>query len=570
MQSYGKPHTLHSIRNSFRPFSRLQHKIFRIFAPIKSKPRTKLTGMKKRFSILVLCVWSAMLLSAQIRYEVPPLSQPLDSMCREVAALRADSPEKAYLKFAKIAMLVQNRRDDLIAVGDFFRRNGVHPCDSLCAERVYAIAANDLDALKFRAVVLEDAKSYALAAQMYDMILERDSDNVSVLYQSGRINKKDNPAAATQYFLRAVALDSAYWQAWGHLGDLYAADNDNERAIECYDHYYAHNPKEDLDLSSCANYLSALFIGQRSDSVARIAGELLPLAPRYLHLRRMRFLGLMGTYDSNTASEPQKADIREAMRYVVDGEYPDSDYINLDYRFVSGFYEGEGQIPEAVAYMERAIARDTTLADNYKTLADLYRRNNRYDESLASFAAYMEKKGEGVSTNDRLILMQTYLDAALQDSLDAETKERYIADGLTICNDAIGKAPKAWQLYRARANFFVARRGDNNLDEAAAADYVRTVELLQALDAADREKNYDNVMFNLALRLSLYYIKRGQEFDNAGLSEQAALEYADCWKYNQIAYAISPTHSVTSQIHDILKADFAPKPTRKGRTTRRR
>lgn len=528
--------------------------------------------MKKLFLVICLVLSGIASVSAQkINYEVPPLSHKLDSMCREVVELRSVNQEKAYLRFAKIALIIQNKKDDLLAVGDYFSRNKVYPCDSLCAEKAYELDANDINVLRFRASILEKGKNYSMASQVYDMVLEKDSDDVGVLYQLGRINIKSNPLASMQAFRRVTKLDPNNWSAWRNLGDLYFRDNNNVKAIDCYDRYYELCSKDSLEASSCANYLLAMFSQSRFDSVARLAEEFRPLDPNAIVFKRMRFFGLVPLYPNRPDYEEATAEIETAMKYIADHEYHDSLYINLDFQNASTFFELQGDMPKAVSYLEQSVARDSSVVDNYKRLAALYRRNSRFDEAIQAFATYVDKKGAGVSTNDRLILMQTFLDAAKQDSIDADLKAKYLTDGLAICDDAIAKAPNAYLLHIQRANFVVVRGDGRNLNEESASSFVRAVELMQAAENSDDDPEIRRSMFNASLRLALYYIQRGQELDKNGKNEEAAADYAQSWKYDNIAYAIDPTHGTVKQIYDVLKDEYGPKtkPAKTAKTTKK-
>lgn len=528
--------------------------------------------MKKLFIAFCLLWIGLAPSSAQITYEVPALSPQLDSMCREVVDLRVSNPQKAYLKFAKIAMLIQNRKDDLIAVGDYFRRNKVYPCDSLCAERAYAIAANDIDALKFRAAMVEGGGNLPVAAQMYEILLGEDSLNVDLLYKRGFLNKNSNEFVAEADFLHVVELDPQHYEAWRNLGDLYAGKpslQDDEKAINSYTEYYKRCPKDSLKAYACAKLLDLTFIdaanaeeaemSAKFEALGHLADELSSvLGKDNIYLKRVRMLSLLQTYRDRLDAEQAVAEVKDAIKYVEDKAYNDSIYKPFDYINVSTFYGNERDYPKAIAYMQQAIACDSTQIGLYLNLSTLYRRNNQYDEAIAAYKTYAKGKGEDkLDTSDDYRLMQLYFFAARDAELSSDVKDKYIADGDEICQSVINKYPDFYMAYIYKAWFHGIKVGINplngELDEEAAVYYAKALDIMQ-------EKNADpDAMKSYILPLLIYHQGVAAAASDANDSSRSEKEiWAETWKYAEWYHKIDSTNASVEKLYEALKPLYAP------------
>lgn len=490
--------------------------------------------MKKLFISLAIALTGVINAVAQTNYEVPELSPDLAATCQSIVDLQIDDPDKANVQFTKLMRKIRNKKNDLLAVGHFFVENKILPCANQCARTLYEIAPEDINGLMFSAEVSMLRKSYGEAGQKYDIVLAIDSTYVPALKRRAFVYKNVNPYVAIEDYEHILRLDPENLDAYRNLGDIYFKTGENEKAVENYGIYYAKTPKAELDVRSCENYVMALFALAQFEKVTQLSAEFEKLDDKDIIFKRMRFFGLVPTYSARTDIEQAAAEVKEAMKYITEEQYADSFYINLDYLNASNFCKFENEIPAAISYMKKAIERDPGKVDNYRELSTLYRRNNQYDEAISTYETYMAKKGEdNLNLGDRMTLAQNFFFAAQQDAIAPEVKQKYIADGDAICLSTIEKEPKAYQAYIYRGRFNCLKRGDNNLDETSAADYVKAMELMQA--AENPEYSF---MQDVSLRLAIYYYMR-EDMENAK-------------KYVGILHEVNPDHAVGKQLYEAL------------------
>ena len=476
--------------------------------------------MKKTFFRTI--VLSAMMLigaanvSAQKGYEVPPMDEGLTELANEVVEFQLSDPDKANKSFMKLLRKIRNKKEDLLSVGQFFLDKNNYAGANMCSKRLYELAPDYIPGLMFSGEVCMLRKDYGGAGQRYDEVLLQDSTNIPALKRNAFVYKNVNPHVAVEMLQRIKRLEPNNYEANKELGDIAYNMSEYKDAVAAYADYYKAAPKDGLDIRSCENYLMSLYSVQDIDKVANLVGELEPLSPKNLMIRRMKFFSAVDKARNSINYEADMAKAGEAMKYLTEKEYNDSLYLYLDYAYAADLKKELGEIPAAIGFFEQALAKDSSKLQGYTELAKLYRRNKQFDEAIATYGKFIKLADKKVKLSDLLGYGQMYMYASQQDSLPLEEKMKYINAGDSVFQTVLVKEPDAYQamLFRARINII----DGSNPEEKPTELYKEALKMMEGrdninsakfeacrylafrgikLDLLDEARTYTNIMLEL-------------------------------------------------------------------------
>lgn len=467
----------------------------------------------------------------QKSYDVPPLSEEAKVLADNVINLSMEDPDKANKEFTKLVKKVGKNKEDLVAVGTYFLDNNNYPAAKQCADRVYEIAPEYIPGLMFCGEVCMIRKDYGGAGQKFDAVLMVDSNNVAALKRNAFVYKNVNPYVAIEALNKILTIEPNNYSAYKDLGDIQYKLDKYKDANGYYEKYYAAVPKDTtvLDIRSCENFLQSLYSQADFGRITELTAELLPLAPKDMVIRRMDFFAKVNKIGEAIDYDGALKAAEDASAYLT--EYPDSNYLSLDYEYAASLAKEKSDIPAAVAYLEKALQKDADKLPNYKELATLYRRNKEFDKCFATYNTYLEKKGDKVDLTDYFSLGMEYLRAKSQTE-DTAKRDEYIAAGDAAFDKVLEKQPDYYKAVMQKAALHIL---DSKVaEEAPKALYEKALEMMPAEESANSSRL-------IAAQYLAFYASQKEDFDT-------------CRKYVNIMLQSDPESSAAKGFDEALKS----------------
>lgn len=481
-------------------------------------------------------------IQAQRSYDCPPLNPEWKTMAEQVVNLNLEDPDKANKVFMQLSKKIRKSKEDLVAVGTFFLDSDNYPAASQCAKAVYDLAPTYIPGLMFSGEVFMKAQRWGDAGQKFDEVLSIDPNNVAALKRNAFVYKNVNPHVAIDALNKIKEADPSYTDADKDLGDIYYKLDRYKDAILHYENYYKSTPKDDkLDIRSCENFLQSLYSQADFSRITELTTELLPLAPKDIVIRRMDFFAKVNKIGESIDLDAAIKTAEEASAYLSDPEYADSSYISLDYEYAAALAKEKDDIPAAVAAYEKALKKDPDKLNNYKELAKLYSRNKEAEKAIATYNAYMEKKGDKVDISDYFGLGLEYLKATRLTE-DAAKKAEYIAAGDAAFNKVLEKEPNYYKAVMQQAALHIT---DATVpEEEPKALYEKALGMMPA-DGDGKSAPEDVADANpfrlLAAQYLAFYYAQKEDFDS-------------CRKYVDVMLKADPENPNAKKFDETLKS----------------
>ena len=245
-----------------------------------------------------------------------------------------------------------------MAVGKFFLDKNVYPCAKQCANIAYTVDHTYVPGLMLSVGVNLMRRNYGEAGAKLDEILANDPDNIEALRLSARVYKYVNPYAAKDILGQIIAKDPSNLDAYKQLGDIAYQLEEYKDACAAFKTFFDGTPNPTIDdLRSGENYLLSLMNQQDAYTMKEMAIKLLPIDPKDMVVRRMKFFADMDTYDYAAA--------KEDIGYIVYQEYNDTLYLYLDYVYAANYAsEVEENLEQAVEYYKKGLAIEQAAVQN--------------------------------------------------------------------------------------------------------------------------------------------------------------------------------------------------------------
>ncbi len=489
------------------------------------------------FSALLLAGVSGVQ-AQQKTYEVPPLNPEYQAQADEVINLNMEDPDAANKIYMKLERKISKSKEDLVSVGSYFLDHNNYPAAKRCADRVYQLAPEYIPGLMFSGEVCMMRKDWGGAGQKFDAVLLVDSNNVAALKRNAFVYKNVNPHVALDALNRIKSIEPGYYTADKDKGDIYYKLSEYKDAVSCYDSYYQAAPKDKtLDIRSCENYLQSLYSmaavnPENFKKMTGIVEEIMPLDPKDMVLHRMDFFAKMNILNDALDYDGALKAAETAAGYITSGEFADSLFLSVDYEYAASLAREKGDIPGAVSYFEKALAKDPDKVPNYKELAKYYRQNKQYDKAVATYLTYMEKKGDKVDAVDYFGLGQEYLMAS-RNTTDPETKQKYIAGGDEAYNKVLEKKPDYYRAVMQQAVLHITDQ--SKPEDEPKALYEKALGMMPEGDASTNSSRI------LAAQYIAFYYAQKDDYDT-------------CRKYVDIMLKADPENAQAKSFDASLKS----------------
>ncbi|RRD80475.1 hypothetical protein EII14_02330 [Alloprevotella sp. OH1205_COT-284] len=485
--------------------------------------------MKKNLMLslmLAACSWIGFgELQAQTTsaFEAPEMKTEIQAMADEVISFQLSDPDAANKTFSKLLRKVRNDKEQLVAVGAFFLNKNIYPCARQCAQQVYTVDPAYIPGLMLSGHVAMLRKDWGTAGQKFDEILNYEPENIEALRLNARVYKYVNTIVAKETLAKIIALNPKDVAAYKELGDIAYHDEDYKEAVKAYQSFFEQTPNPGVEeLRAGENYLLSLMNQKDFFTIKEMAAKLLPIDPKDLVVRRMKFFSEVETFDAASA---------ESIKYLTEKQYDDSLYLYLDYLYAS-IYASEllNNDSTAIEYLRLALQKDEAKADGYKKLANLLRKNKQPFEAIDVYKKYLSLLGDKVDEAEKFGLANIYI-SAKELAENTEDRMKYILAGDKIFAEYMEAQPTNYRGPYFRATLWITN--PQEAEEKPREYYAQAVELIgDNADYATHKKR--------ALQyLMIYALKTNDD--------------ATCKKYVEQVLALDPADQLAIQIQKLLQ-----------------
>lgn len=456
-------------------------------------------------------------------------------MAAEIIQQQTSDPEAANKTFKKLLGKVKKNKEQAVAVGKFFLDKNIYPCAKQCANIAYTADHTYVPGLMLSVGVNLMRRNYGEAGAKLDEILANDPDNIEALRLSARVYKYVNPYAAKDILGQIIEKDPTYLDAYKQLGDIAYQLEEYKDACAAFKTFFDGTPNPTIDdLRSGENYLLSLMNQQDAYTMKEMAAKLLPIDPKDMVVRRMKFFADMDTYDYAAA--------KEDIGYITNQEYNDTLYLYLDYVYAANYAsEVEENLEQAIEFYKKGLAIDPSKAAGYKEVANLYRRLKNPAEGVAYYEKHLELLGEKADEADKLgfgVYLTNVKDAVPDKedgTVDVEARMAVIQKADPYFDEYMKEQPDRYQGPFYRAKLWI--RDNQAAEDEPKMYYERTLEIINSLPADEAEKAMTYKKTALTY-LMIYYLKTNDD--------------ATCKTFVDQILAIDPADKLANQVKTVL------------------
>ncbi len=342
--------------------------------------------------------------------------------------------------FAEFLRKYRKDGDQMYRVAQYFIDKDRYHCAKICFDQALNAYPKHRKVLEMKAAISEKIGDLGAAGSAYEEILTYvDSADVRAIRMTAYNYRIANPALSMDYFNKILKKDpndgmANMWMGWHAYNDAVAeraagrkkkSEEYYTKAAGYYETYYGNTPVDSLVIYHCERYVQSLptKTSKELKKMIKLCKTLEKQAPQSKIFKQYKFAAIMddpGTKEMlesyETLSERQQiyrmmcSDADEAVLYIKEKQFPDSLYNYTDYYYASRHAGFKGELDEAVAYQEKAIALDTANIGGYNAMYDLYFTNNKFKEALSYFliTVDMKKKHNIANIEDTTKLAQLY------------------------------------------------------------------------------------------------------------------------------------------------------------------
>ncbi len=448
--------------------------------------------MKKTFfALLAAVVMSCGCNKAFAQVVIPEVPAELqETVNGYVQTLLSDPTDESVMKAIDKNKLLKKNKTALIAVGYKFLENNLFGNAIGLAKKVY-----EMDATFLPAVYLEgDAyfkmgnnNAYGLAATKYEEAKGLDPNSLDPYLKLVGVYRYINPDYAIELMNEIKEKKTEDPKINQVLGTLYYQLADTVNARTYYNKYFETYPDGQGDVTVQREYVIILFMAKDYKGALDMSKKFQATNAKDPVLNRIIFLSnysLQDAYLSNVENEykpdfeQQKETYTSATKAAYDnffGQYPDSVYQEIDYRYqalyLSGLKDYKGAI-EAYKKAEKIAPEDPATQFN---MSKAYEKALDYDNAVATYRKYMELVGKKDDTNELFKLARVYYNAANATKEDSLLRVKYIKAGDEIYAQVDSEMVKSGEpsylgvFWRSRINQLYDRKHPNDI----AAEYMK-------------------------------------------------------------------------------------------------
>ena len=457
--------------------------------------------MKKTvFSLVAAVAFAFGYNNAQAQIEIPEVPAELQEMVDGYVQTLLENPaDESVMKAIEKNKLLKKNKQALVAIGYKFLDNKLFGNAIGLAKKVY-----EMDARYLPAIYLEgdswfrmgNSNAYGMAATKYEEAKQNAPNSLDPYLKLVGVYRYINPEYAIELMEEIKEKKTDDPKINQVLGTLYYQLDDTLHAREYYNKYFDKFPDGQGDATVQREYVIILFMAKDYEGALKNATKFLATNPKDPVLNRIIFLSNVNLLAKTDEYEEAKyAAAQAATKAAHDkfiGQYPDTVYQEIDYRYLGQYLNMEKDFPgAAAAYAKAAELAPEDPAAQFN-LSKAYEKTKDYDKAIPAYKKFMELAKKEDDTNELFKLGRVYYNAANATQTDSLKRIGFIKAGDAIYAKVDEEMVKSGEpsylgiFWRSRINQLVDRKHPNDV----AANYMKeTIKRLQ--DEKFKGEDYD-------------------------------------------------------------------------------
>ena len=242
--------------------------------------------------------------------------------------------------------------------------------------------------------VYNKMKVYVLAIDNYNKAERLDTLDAKLKFKIAQVfEKQQQYTDAANAYLQVITRDSTYSQAYLNLGELLYYAKQYPNAAFYLSRYLKFDQKDYKVYLYAAN---SFYLMQNFSNAARVALEGLQNFPDKIELKKIAGLSLV---------VDKKYD--DALKLI--NTIPDSVFSAKEYSQIGVELQAGTQDSLAIIFMQKALAKDSSLVNLYESIANMYLTLGKYDEAVPYYDKKIQADSTSVSAHVNKALCQIQL-----------------------------------------------------------------------------------------------------------------------------------------------------------------
>lgn len=459
-----------------------------------------------------------------------------------VETLLQDPTDETVMKAIDKNKLLKKDKSALVAIGYKFLDNNLFGNAIGLAKKVYEMDATFLPAIYLEGDAyfkMGNSNAYGLAATKYEEAKQIDGASLDPYLKLVGVYRYINPDYAIELMQEIKEKKTEDPKINQVLGTLYYQLADTVNARTYYNKYFEKYPDGQGDVTVQREYVIILFMAKDYAGALEQSKKFQATNAKDPVLNRVNFFSnyeVQSAFENNVENQyaegfDDKLKVyAEATKAAYDkfyGQYPDSIYQEMDYRYQAMYLSNLKDYQGAIkAYKNAAKVAPEDAATQFN-LSKTYEKTKEYNEAIAAYKKYMELIDKKEDTNELFKLARVYYNAANASQADSLARVKFIKEGdelyAKVDADMVKSGEPSYQaiFWRSRINQLYDRKHPN---EIAAGHMKEALKRLEDPKFASEDYNAHRAQgYSYLAWLAM------EKDDNAGAKEyaQKALKYEE-------------------------------------------
>ena len=421
--------------------------------------------------------------NAKAQIEVPEVPAEFQEMVEGYVQTLLENPaDESVMKAIEKNKLLKKNKPVLIAIGYKFLDNKLFGNAIGLAKKVYEMDASYLPAIYLEGdswFRMANNNAYGMAATKYEEAKQVAPNSLDPYLKLVGVYRYINPEYAIELMEEIKQKKTDDPKINQVLGTLYYQLDDTLHAREYYNKYFEKFPDGQGDATVQREYVIILFMAKDYEGALKQSQKFLASNPKDPVLNRIIFLSNVNLLAKTDDFEEEKyAAAQAATKAAHDkfiGQYPDTVYQEIDYRYLGQYLTIGKDFPGAAAAFAKAAELAPEDPAAQFNLSKAYEKTKEYDKAIPAYKKYMELAKKEDDTNELFKLGRVYYNAANATQTDSLKRLGFIKEGDAIYAKVDEEMVKSGEpsylgiFWRSRINQLVDRKHPNEV----AAGYMR-------------------------------------------------------------------------------------------------
>ena len=378
--------------------------------------------------------------NAKAQIEIPEVPAEFQEMVDGYVQTLLENPaDESVMKAIDKNKLLKKNKPVLIAIGYKFLDNKLFGNAIGLAKKVYEMDASYLPAIYLEGdswFRMANNNAYGMAATKYEEAKQVAPNSLDPYLKLVGVYRYINPEYAIELMEEIKQKKTDDPKINQVLGTLYYQLDDTLHAREYYNKYFEKFPDGQGDATVQREYVIILFMAKDYEGALKQSQKFLasnpkdPVLNRIIFLSNVNLLAKTDEYEEAKYAAAQAATKAAHDKFI--GQYPDTVYQEIDYRYLGQYLTIEKDFPgAAAAYAKAAELAPEDPAAQFN-LSKAYEKTKDYDKAIPAYKKYMELAKKEDDTNELYKLGQIYQRAAntyRNDTVNVDKRLTYIKEG---------------------------------------------------------------------------------------------------------------------------------------------